>query len=283
MEIIVGKTAGFCFGVSNAVNKTLETLQENKEVFCLGELVHNNDVTKELENEGLVYINNIEEAKQNVIIRAHGEPKTTYEKAKEYNLNVIDLTCPKVTKIHDLAEEYKKNGFYIFLIGQKEHPETIGTISYCGDNACIIEKEEDIQSAIEVFNKSKFKKLVIICQTTFSIERFENFTNKIKDSIQKDIELEIKNTICSATKQRQEETLNLSKQVDTMIIVGGKHSSNTNKLYKIAKEHCENSILIENEKELNKNVVLGEKIGIMAGASTPKNTIKKIVEILKTI
>ena len=284
MEIIIGKTAGFCFGVANAVNKTKKALKEYKDVSCLGELVHNNDVTQELQNEGLKFIKNIEEASKNVIIRAHGEPKETYKKAKKLKLNVIDLTCPKVTKIHNLAEEYRKNRFYIFLIGQRKHPETIGTISYCGENASIIEKEEDIKDALNTFNNSRIKNLVIICQTTFSLEKFETFSSIIKKSINKETNLEIKNTICSATKQRQDEVLELSKQVDTMIIIGGKHSSNTNKLYTIALANCKNSILIENEKELNKDVCMNsKKIGIMAGASTPKNTIEKVVELLKSI
>ena len=123
MEIIIGKTAGFCFGVANAVNKTKEQLKGKKNIFCLGELVHNKQVTGELEKEGLVFIDDISNAKEDIIIRAHGEKKETYSKAKELELNVIDLTCPKVTKIHKIAEEYANKGNYIFLIGNREHPE----------------------------------------------------------------------------------------------------------------------------------------------------------------
>ena len=135
MEIIIGKTAGFCFGVANAVNKTKEQLKDKKNIFCLGELVHNKQVTEELEKEGLFFINNICDARKDIIIRAHGEKKETYFEAKKAGLNIIDLTCPKVTKIHKIAEEYANKGYYIFLIGNKKHPETVATISYCCKNS----------------------------------------------------------------------------------------------------------------------------------------------------
>ena len=284
MEIIVGKTAGFCFGVANAVNKTKKELKEKKEIYCLGELVHNGEVTKELESEGLSFINNIEEAKQNVIIRAHGEPEATYEKAKELNLNVIDLTCPKVIKIHNTVKEYNDKGYYIFVIGQKNHPEIIGTISYCGENSDIIENNEDIEKAILNFEKSGIKKLLVISQTTFSMEAFEEISKSIKEGIGEDKKVEIENTICNATKLRQEETKEIAKKVDLMIIIGGKHSSNTNKLYKIASEFCKNSILIENDKELDINTIKKFKnAGIMAGASTPEKSVKTVVEMLEKL
>lgn len=122
MEIIIGKTAGFCFGVSNAVNKAKIALREQEDVSCLGELVHNKEVTEELKKEGIEFINNVENAKKNVIIRAHGEPKATYEKAKKLKLNVIDLTCPKVIKIHNIAEEYKNNRILYFFSRAKKSP-----------------------------------------------------------------------------------------------------------------------------------------------------------------
>lgn len=282
MEIIIGKTAGFCFGVSNAVNKTEEQLKNKNNVFCLGELVHNKQVTSELESKGLIVIDNIEKAKQNVIIRAHGEPKETYIKAKKLELDILDLTCPKVLKIHKIAEEYADNGFYILLVGQKNHPEAIGTISYCGENSEVIEKEEDIENALNNFYSKNLSKLLVIAQTTFSLEKFNNIVLLIKEKINTQIiELEIKRTICDATKLRQEETKELAQKVDVMIIVGGKHSSNTNKLYQISKQYCKNSILIETKGELDvKDVKKFQKIGIMAGASTPKKSIETVVEML---
>lgn len=284
MKVIVGKTAGFCFGVANAVNKTKKELESKKEVYCLGELVHNGEVTNELENEGAIFINDIKEAKQNVIIRAHGEPSKTYEKAKELKLNVIDLTCPKVIKIHNTVKEYHDKGYYIFVIGQKNHPEIIGTISYCGENSDIIESTDDMEKAISNFEKSGIKKILVISQTTFSMESFEDICKKIKEEIGENKKVEIKNTICDATKLRQEETIKIAKMVDLMIIIGGKNSSNTNKLYKIAGEYCKKSILIENEKELDINTIKKFKTaGIMAGASTPEKSVKTVVEMLKNL
>ena len=283
MEIIIGKTAGFCFGVENAVNKTKEQLKNKKNIFCLGELVHNKQVTEELESQGLVFIDDIKTAEEDVIIRAHGEKKETYLKASELGLNVIDLTCPKVTRIHNIAEEYANKEYYIFLIGNKKHPETIATISYCGNNSHIIENEEDIEIALKNLYQSKINKLLILSQTTFSLDKFNKILNLISHDI-KNIELEVRKTICDATRLRQEETKELSKRVDMMIIIGGRHSSNTNKLYEIAKENCDNSILIENSEEIDiEEIKKYNKIGIMAGASTPKKSIDTVVEMLNEL
>ena len=285
MEIIIGKTAGFCFGVANAVNKTDKLLDENNNICCLGELVHNKQVTKELEKKGLKFIDSISQAKKDVIIRAHGEKKETYFKAKEMGVNVIDLTCPKVTKIHKIAEEYVSKGYYILLVGNKNHPETIGTISYCGDNSYIIEDEDDVKEALQDLYKSKIKNAIVLAQTTFSLDKCNKIIDLIEDDIKdKNIELEIKKTICDATKLRQEETRKISLQVDMMIILGGKHSSNTNKLYEIAKINCNDSILIETHEELDlKKLEKYRKIGIMAGASTPQKSIDSLVEMLKQL
>lgn len=161
--------------------------------------------------------------------------------------------------------------------------ETIGTISFCGKNSCIIEKEEEIKEAIKKLEESKIKKLLIIVQTTFSLEKFNSFVEKIKNEISDDIKLEIKNTICSATKIRQEETANISKEVECMIIIGGKNSSNTKKLYDISKENCENTLIIETKNELNIDEIKKfKKIGIMAGASTPNDSIEDVIELIKS-
>lgn len=286
MEIIIGKTAGFCFGVANAVNKTSKLLEQEGNMYCLGELVHNKQVTEELEKKGLKIIDNINKAKGSTIIRAHGVRKDIYDQAEKIGIKIEDLTCPKVLKIHNIAEEYSKKGYYIFLIGNSSHPETIGTISYCGKASSIIEKEEDLQNALDEFYKSGVKKLFVLVQTTFSLEKFNNISNLIKENIKdkKGVELEIKNTICDATKLRQEETEGIAKKVDMMIIIGGKNSSNTKKLYEISKKYCKNCISVETFEEIN----IGEiskfsKIGIMAGASTPQKSIEKVVEMLNKI
>ena len=284
MEIIIGKTAGFCFGVENAVNKTKEQLNNKRNIFCLGELVHNKQVTEELEKEGIIFVDDISNAKKDVIIRAHGEKKETYDKAKELDLNIIDLTCPKVTKIHKIAEEYANKGYYILLIGKSNHPEVIGTISYCGENSDIIEDQNEIEQKLEKLYNSKIKKLLIISQTTFSLDKFNKIILLVQENLKEDIEIEIKKTICDATRLRQEETKELSSKVDAMIIIGGKHSSNTNKLYEIAKANCSNSILIESSTELDKEEIKKhKKIGIMAGASTPKKSIESVVEMLNEL
>lgn len=283
MEIIIGKTAGFCFGVANAVNKTEELLNNNDEFYCLGELVHNKQVIKELESKGLKNVSDIKEAKQNVIIRAHGEPKSTYKTAKTLGINIFDLTCPKVLKIHNIAEEYVKQGYYILLIGQKSHPEVIGIISCCGENSDIIEEKENIESKLSKFYNSNINKLLILSQTTYNIEKFNDIVDTIKKDIEnKNIELQIKNTICNATKLRQEETKQIASAVDFMIIIGGKNSSNTNKLYQIANKYCKHCILIETKEEIDlKSINNFQKIGIMAGASTPKKSIDCVVEMIK--
>ena len=283
MEIIIGKTAGFCFGVANAVNKTIEKLNECNEIYCLGELVHNKQVIEEIQRKGLNVIDNIEQAKQNVIIRAHGAEKQIYNKAQNKGIRIIDLTCPKVLKIHKIAEEYSKKGYYILIIGKSTHPETIGTISYCGNNVCVIETEKDIQDALKSLHDSKIKKVIIIAQTTFSLDKFDKFADLIKEDLKnKNIELEVKRTICDATKLRQEETKEIASKVDMMIIIGGKHSSNTNKLYEISKIHCKNSLLIEDSEELViEQIKKYNKIGVMAGA--PQKSIDSVVEILNKL
>lgn len=279
MQIIIGKTAGFCFGVKNAVDNTIEELNKGKEVYCLGELVHNKQVTEELISSGVIFINDIEEAKNMAIIRAHGVPAVVYEKAEKLQIELKDLTCPKVLAIHKLAIKYNKENYYIFLVGQKTHPETIGTASFCGEKSTIIEGGEDVEIAVEEFKKSSLEKAVILAQTTISLEKF----NKIVEELKKYIEnIEVKNTICASTKQRQEETEEISKKVECMIIVGGKHSSNSNKLYELAKKNCKNVFFVETKEDLDLEKIKNFKsLGIMAGASTPQKSVSEIVDIIE--
>ena len=283
MEIQVGKTSGFCYGVKNAVDKTNDILEKekNKTIYCLGELVHNKTIINELKEKGLKFIDNIEQADSMTIIRAHGIAKEVYEKAKKKNIDLIDLTCPSVLKIHKIAQEYASKDYYIFLVGKKEHPEIIGTYSFCGKNSYIISGIEDVGNAIENLENSKLNKVLIIVQTTYSTKVFNEIVEEIKERIAKDILIEVKNTICRATELRQEETKELSKKVDLMIIVGGKNSSNTNKLYDLAQKNCKNAIFVESKEDLDKEKVLQfDKIGIMAGASTPQKNVDEIIEIL---
>ena len=285
MEIIVGKTAGFCYGVKRAVEGAKEELLETTgTIYCLGEIVHNKQVVNKLQKEGMSFIENIENADSKIIFRAHGVKKEVYEMAKEKGIEVKDFTCPNVLKIHEIAEEYAKKGYSIILCGNKEHPENIGTLSYCGKSFFVIEKETEIDKIIEKIKELKIKNVLLISQTTYSLEKFDVIKNKLLKELKEklDVNLIIKNTICKATEVRQKETEELAKKVDIMIIIGGKNSSNTKKLYEIANKNCTNCESIETVEELDiEKIKKYNKIGIMAGASTPQESIDEVVIKLK--
>ena len=284
MEIMVGKTAGFCYGVKNAVDNATKELESNEKVCCLGEIVHNSKVVKELEDNGMIFIKDLSENtdKCKTIIRAHGVPKAIYEEAKEKGIELVDLTCPKVLKIHKIVSEYADKDYFIFLVGNKVHPETLGTASFCGVNSHTIEQEEDIDDAVKNLISSGKKNLLVVVQTTFSMEKFDKYIENIKSKIDDTINLEVINTICNATRIRQEETAEMSKLVDYMIIIGGKNSSNTKKLYEISYENCSKGICIEDKSEIDLSELNGvDKVGIMAGASTPQKSVDEVVELLK--
>ena len=284
MEILVGKTAGFCYGVKKAVDGAKNENKNSKNVYCLGEIVHNKQVINDLEEQGIKFIENIEDAKGTTIIRAHGVPKEIYEEAKKRNIELKDYTCPNVLRIHKIVEDYSQKGYFVFLCGSSKHPENLGTISHCNKNSYIIEKEDDTFKALEKLEKSGIKKLLVISQTTYSLEKFYIIKEIIENELPRNIELVVKNTICATTEQRQIETKELSKKVDFMIIIGGKNSSNTTKLYEIAKSNCTNTIHIENVNELPKEFIENEsfeKIGITAGASTPDWIIKEVIDKLE--
>ena len=282
MEIIIGKTSGFCHGVKNAVDKATEEVEmSNQTVYCLGELVHNKHVTNSLQEKGLIFIENIEDAKGKTIIRAHGVTKQTYKKAQELGIELKDLTCPKVLKIHDIVEQYSKEGYYIFLVGIANHPETIGTYSFCGENASIIESISDLEQSVNKMRELNIKKALLITQTTFNLRKFEEISESLKQMLENE-ELKVINTICKSTELRQKETEELSQKVDLMLIIGGKNSSNTNKLYDISLKYCKNVIFAESLEDININFIKQfEKIGVMAGASTPSQSIENIVNFIK--
>ena len=280
MEIVVGKTAGFCYGVKRAVEgATNEAKNKKEDIYCLGELVHNKQVMNNLQNLGIKCIEKIEESNGITIIRAHGVPKEVYDIAKNKNLKIKDYTCPNVLKIHEIVEKFNKRGYFIFLLGSKNHPENIGTLSYC-DNYYVIEDENDLPNAIKAFKNTSNNKLLLIAQTTYSLEKFDKIKQMLEKHIETDINFVIKNTICKATELRQKETEEISKKVKNMIIIGGKNSSNTKKLYEISKKNCKNSVLIETVNDL-KTMPKAEKIGIMAGASTPNESIQEVINFIK--
>ena len=277
MEIIIGKTAGFCYGVERAVNGAKEEIKNEKKVYCLGEIVHNKNVVENLKKDGIEFIDNIEEAKGKTIIRAHGISRQVYDKAKKLNIEIIDLTCPSVLKIHKIAEEYAKKGYFIIITGKENHPEVIGISSFCGENYKVVENREKIKEIVDNVKSKNINKILLISQTTFSSKKFDEIENELKEIIDKEINLEVKKTICSSTEIRQKETEEIAKQVDLMIIIGDKKSSNTNKLYDISCEFCDNVIFINDAHELDKtNIENISKIGIMAGASTPKEDITNV-------
>ena len=281
MEIVLGKTAGFCFGVERAVEGAIKEIKNSPEpICCLGEIVHNRQVIKKLEGLGIKCVDTIEEAEGTILIRAHGIPKEVYEIAKKMEIKIQDFTCPNVLKVQKIADKFSQEDYFIFLLGAKSHPENIATLSHCGKNYCIFEKDEELSKALEIFEETNKKKLLLISQTTYSLERFHRIEKKLQKELKKDIDFVVKNTICQTTELRQKETEELSKKMDAMIIIGGKNSSNTKKLYEIVKKNCENTSLIENAQELEIQGNI-DKIGIMAGASTPKESIEEVIEILK--
>lgn len=283
MEIIVGQLSGFCFGVNNAVTKTSELVKQQEKIYCLGELVHNKGLVESLEKQGLRTINYVEEAPKGskLVLRAHGVPPEIYEKAKKNQNEVFDFTCPMVIKIHKQVEEKRTNN-YIFILGEKNHAEVIGTKGFSGANSFVIETQEDIEEAINQFKKSNLKNLYIIAQTTFSVQKFEKIVSEISERL-KEYNIEINKSICASTQNRQAEAEKMSKEVDFMIVIGGKNSANTVKLYEISKQNCP-SIHIENKKELDlEEIKKYNRIGVTAGASTPKENIQEVVQILEEI
>ncbi len=279
MNIIVGEKSGFCAGVSFTIKKASELLEQYNSLYCLGEIVHNERVVKSLEDKGMITVNDIEEIPDDskVIFRAHGEAKKIYDRAQEKNLEVFDLTCGKVKLIHNKIE--KNNDSFVIIIGKKTHPETIGHYGYVKDGI-VVENVEDIEEAFTEYKNSNKNKVYVVAQTTFNDNKFEDIVNEINSKF--DCDVFVDKTICSATKERQEEVIDLSKKVDTMIIVGGKNSSNTKELYNLASSNCNNTLLVQEVNDLDV-VYFGENdtIGIMAGASTPNEIIEEIVEFIK--
>lgn len=285
MEIILGKLAGFCNGVQSAVENTEELLKNREKMYCVGELAHNRQVMEELEKEGLIVVDNIEDVKNNseVIFRAHGMPKEAYEKAKEKKIDVHDFSCTRVKILHEDVENANKEGYYIFLLGEKTHPEVIGTESFAKDGEVTVLKSlEDIESAIVNFKKSDIDKLYICAQTTFSLKKFDDIVEEIKEKLKDtNVEIKINKSICEATELRQKETERLAKEVDFMVIIGGKQSSNTKKLFEISSTNCKRAIHIETKDELEDiDFSCINKVGVMAGASTPKKSIEEVIDFL---
>lgn len=281
MEIIVGELSGFCFGVNNAVTKAEEIIRSEKNVYCIGEIVHNKQVVKKLENLGMKTVESIEDVPdgEKVIFRSHGMPKVAYEIAESKNLKVYDLTCPSVKLLHDKVQKMKKNSF-IILVGKKGHAENIGTIGFAGENSFILEDEDDILDCYKKYEKSEYRNVYVLFQTTFNTKKAEELAKEIKYEFY-ETDVIIDNTICRATEARQQEVKEIAQNVNKMVIVGGKNSSNTLKLVQISKEFCSNVYHVETKEELNREMFsVNDKVGIMAGASTPKKSIEEVKDYI---
>ncbi|NLL68331.1 MAG: bifunctional 4-hydroxy-3-methylbut-2-enyl diphosphate reductase/30S ribosomal protein S1 [Clostridiaceae bacterium] len=270
MEIKVAKNAGFCFGVDKAVKISFE-LNYDGNKYTMGELIHNRHVIDQLEKKGIKAINNLDGVKEGdcVIIRAHGIGKDVYDELNNLKVKIIDATCPYVKRIHEIVKKEYAAGNQIIIVGDREHPEVIGINGWCEGKALIISHESEAEQ-LPFYDK----KAVVVSQTTFKRAKYEDIYEVIKKKFAFVLKFD---TICNATVQRQSEAEKLSKEVEAMIVIGGKNSSNTQKLYEICKENCSETYLIENADELpllDKNV---RTVGITAGASTPEKVIKEVI------
>lgn len=281
MEIIIGKNAGFCNGVDFTIKKANELLKEGP-IYCLGEIVHNKQVVQDLINRGMKTVKSIEEIPnhERVIFRAHGEPISTYKKAEEKGLKIEDLTCANVKVIHSKVQKAKKDAF-IIVIGVKNHPETIGTIGFAGENSYIIENESDILDAYIKYEQTMLGRVFVISQTTFSSNKFNQLAKEIEINFY-ETDVIIDKTICNSTENRQLEVAKMSENCDVMLIIGDENSSNTRKLFEISQENCQKVYYIQTVEDMrniqfNKN----NKVGIMAGASTPRYIIEDVKKYLE--
>ena len=274
MEVKLAKTAGFCFGVKRAVDMVYEQSDKDKEVYTYGPIIHNEEVVKELKERGVKIIDNEEELKKlkkgTVVIRSHGVRKHIYDICNENNLEIIDATCPFVKKIHRIVEENSAKGNHIVVIGNSSHPEVLGIIGWASGRVTVIENEDE---AID-FQVENKKTVCIVSQTTFNYTKFKDLVEIIS---KKGYDIIVLNTICNATEERQKEAFHLANESDAMIVIGGRNSSNTQKLYGICKKECENTLYIQTLDDLDLNLFKStSSLGITAGASTPNNIIKEV-------
>jgi 4-hydroxy-3-methylbut-2-enyl diphosphate reductase len=274
-EIITAKTAGFCFGVRRAVSLAEKAASENKSCVCLGPLIHNNDVVKRLESLGVRTINGTSEIQEGdaVIIRSHGVSKSVYDAIKEKKASVIDATCPMVEKVHELAKNESGEGRLIIIIGHRAHPEVEAIMGWC-DRSLVFENPEETEKYLENHPELYNIPVTVVSQTTAEREYFELNVKIIKKRC---TNCKIFDTICNATSKRQEEAFKLANECDGMVVIGGKHSANSQNLANICQKNCSNVQFIENMDELDVNKFQSSRlIGITAGASTPEWIIKEV-------
>ena len=276
MEVKLAKSAGFCFGVNKAMEKVYEQIErsEGKKIYTYGPIIHNEEVVKELASKGVEVIDSLEELKTRekgiLIIRSHGVAKDVQDQMTAAGFVVVDATCPFVKRIHKIVEKESAQGHKIVIVGSPIHPEVEGIKGWCGEDVSIVETTEEA----EAFETENNKKICIVSQTTFNYNKFKDIVEIFE---KRGYDINVVNTICNATQERQTEAKEIAAQADAMIVIGGTHSSNSKKLYEICKGECENTHFIQTLDdlylELPKSVRL---VGITAGASTPNNIIEEV-------
>ena len=272
-EVILARSAGFCFGVHRAVDTVYErTGMEN--VYTYGPIIHNDEVVKDLESKGVKAISDVAQLdgidNATVIIRSHGVSKNVYESIKTKNYEVVDATCPFVLKIHRIVEQESKAGKQIVIIGNEKHPEVEGIKGWSVSPVYIVDSIEKAQN----LELDRAKEVVVVSQTTFNYNKFKELVEIIE---KKSYDVSVLNTICNATKERQTEARSIAETVDAMIVIGDKHSSNTQKLYEICSRECHNTYYIQTLDDLDINQLRSvESVGITAGASTPNKIIEEV-------
>jgi len=285
MKITLSQFAGFCDGVRRAFEtvSALETEKIKKPVFVLGSLVHNQDVVNKIEEKGIkkISMEEFEKSKPGeigtIIITAHGIGPMAYKIAKEKEIDVIDTTCPKVIKVQRLAETFMKKGYNLILVGDKDHKEVKSIYEWGGEKAMIISSEDGLKN----INFDQAQKIIILSQTTqnqdFLAKVYDFVKNKYKD-------VEIMDTICLETRQRQDELKKIAKNNDVMVIIGSPESANSTRLFEISKNINPKSVFISRVGELKDNFFKGaERIGVTAGASTPEWIITEVIERLTAL
>lgn len=274
MEVTVAKSAGFCFGVKRAVDMVYAEAENHEKVYTLGPIIHNEMVVADLEKKGVYAIDNPEEIPEGedatIIIRSHGITKQIYDALEKRKVRIVDATCPFVKKIHNIVQEKKKEGYEILVVGSASHPEVQGICGWCDNDCTVLENTREA----EKYQYPVGKKVCLVAQTTFNYKKFEDIVDILR---KKSYDILVMNTICNATEERQTEAGTIARKSDAMIVIGGKHSSNTQKLYEICKTECQDTHFIQTLDDLDlKHFQSFRSVGITAGASTPNNLIKEV-------
>jgi 4-hydroxy-3-methylbut-2-enyl diphosphate reductase len=278
MEILLADEYGFCFGVERAVEMVEGALAEGSTVRSLGALIHNSQEMQRLEAEGVRTIDSPAEAstEMTAVIRAHGVTPQVQHELEERAAKVIDATCPFVTKVQKLAERAAAQGRDVVVVGNPDHPEMIGVVGYAPNNTHVVRDAADV-AALPPLHAP-----LVVSQTTLKLQTFLDAAEAVRSKA--DAEPQVVNTICSATRDRQDAARSLAGHVDAFYVIGGRHSSNSVKLLAVCKEQCEKSFLIETPLEINARDLMGaRRVGVTAGASTPKWLIDQVVERLREI